>query len=159
MTHNTRRLTENAAGIPAGLQSRDTISDERLACPRPRLTNAARGDKTRSAAMRPSVKLLWTLACSSCRPAGRGRDADARRGVGSHGADAESSVSTAAGYSSPVDVRLHSVLCLANRSAPSSFGQYTTLTYSKKGKVFPYSLPSGGPGADPGVQAVSPQVT
>ena len=27
-----------------------------------------------------------------------------------------------------------------------------------KGKVFPYSLPSVGPGADPGVQAVSPQV-
>ena len=25
-------------------------------------------------------------------------------------------------------------------------------------KVFPYSLPSVGPGADPGVQAVSPQV-
>ena len=29
----------------------------------------------------------------------------------------------------------------------------------KKGKVFPYSLPSVGPGADPGVQAVSLQVT
>ena len=28
-----------------------------------------------------------------------------------------------------------------------------------KGKVFPYSLPSVGPEADPGVQAVSPQVT
>jgi len=28
-----------------------------------------------------------------------------------------------------------------------------------KGKVFPYSLPSVGPGADPGVEAVSPQVT
>jgi len=28
-----------------------------------------------------------------------------------------------------------------------------------KGKVFPYSLPSVGPGADFGVQAVSPQVT
>jgi len=28
-----------------------------------------------------------------------------------------------------------------------------------KGKVFPYSLPNVGPGADPGVQAVSPQVT
>jgi len=28
-----------------------------------------------------------------------------------------------------------------------------------KGKVFPYSLPSVGPGADPGVQAVSPQAT
>ena len=26
-------------------------------------------------------------------------------------------------------------------------------------KVFPYSLPNVGPGADPGVQAVSPQVT
>ena len=40
----------------------------------------------------------------------------------------------------------------------------TSLHYSfrlmvKKGKVFPYSLPSVGPGADPGVQAVSPQVT
>ena len=30
---------------------------------------------------------------------------------------------------------------------------------SEIGKVFPYSLPSVGPGADPGVQAVSPQVT
>jgi len=29
----------------------------------------------------------------------------------------------------------------------------------KKGKGFPYSIPSIGPGADPGVQAVSPQVT
>ena len=28
-----------------------------------------------------------------------------------------------------------------------------------KGKVFPYSLLSVGAGADPGVQAVSPQVT
>ena len=28
-----------------------------------------------------------------------------------------------------------------------------------KSKVFPYSLPSIGPGADPSVQAVSPQVT
>jgi len=33
------------------------------------------------------------------------------------------------------------------------------LLTGKKGKVFPYSLPSVGPGADPGVQAVSPQVT
>jgi len=32
-------------------------------------------------------------------------------------------------------------------------------TIQLKGKVFPYSLPSVGPGADPGVQAVSPQVT
>ena len=32
-------------------------------------------------------------------------------------------------------------------------------SYSKKGKVFLYSSPSAGPGADPGVQAVSPQVT
>ena len=29
----------------------------------------------------------------------------------------------------------------------------------KKGEVFPYSLPSVGPVANPGVQAVSPQVT
>jgi len=32
--------------------------------------------------------------------------------------------------------------------------------YNKKGKGFPYSIPSSvGPGADPGLQAVSPQVT
>ena len=29
----------------------------------------------------------------------------------------------------------------------------------KKVKAFPYSIPSVGPGADPNVQAVSPQVT
>ena len=29
----------------------------------------------------------------------------------------------------------------------------------KKGKVLPYSIPSVGPGADPGVQTISPQVT
>ena len=34
-----------------------------------------------------------------------------------------------------------------------------TLTRLKKGKVFPYSLPSVRPGADPGVQANSPQAT
>jgi len=32
-------------------------------------------------------------------------------------------------------------------------------SYLKNGKVFPYSLPIVGPGADPSVQAVSPQVT
>jgi len=36
---------------------------------------------------------------------------------------------------------------------------FQSFTYKVKGKVFPYSLPSVGPGADPGVQAVSPQVT
>ena len=36
---------------------------------------------------------------------------------------------------------------------------YGRLVKGKKGNVFPYSLPSVGPGADPGVQAVSPQVT
>ena len=34
-----------------------------------------------------------------------------------------------------------------------------TVTSLKKVKFFPYSLPSVGPGADPGVQAVSPLVT
>jgi len=34
-----------------------------------------------------------------------------------------------------------------------------TISGLVKVKVFPYSLPSVGPGADPGVQAVRPQVT
>ena len=38
-------------------------------------------------------------------------------------------------------------------------GDSTQTCYRVKGKVFPYSLPSFGPGADPGVQAVSPQMT
>jgi len=48
-------------------------------------------------------------------------------------------------------------------SAPSTWNSVPAHIHSidtlKKGKVFPYSLPSVGPGADPGVQAVSPQVT
>ena len=32
-------------------------------------------------------------------------------------------------------------------------------SYNGKGKVLPYSLPNVGPRADPGVQAVSLQVT
>jgi len=40
----------------------------------------------------------------------------------------------------------------------NGYNIHTTIVI-KKGKVFPYSLPSVGPGADPGVQAVSPQVT
>jgi len=40
------------------------------------------------------------------------------------------------------------------------FGREASIDKSHtKGKVFPCSLPSVGPGADPGVQAVSPQVT
>ena len=35
----------------------------------------------------------------------------------------------------------------------------TMTTLLKKVKGFPYSIPSVGPGADPGVQAVSSQVT
>ena len=41
-------------------------------------------------------------------------------------------------------------------------GDRILVIISKKGKVFPYSLLGVGPGlpgADPGVQAVSPQVT
>jgi len=34
---------------------------------------------------------------------------------------------------------------------------YKTKLCTVEGKDFPYSLPSVGPGADPGVQAVSPQ--
>ena len=36
---------------------------------------------------------------------------------------------------------------------------FESLKYVKVKGSFPYSLPSVGPGADPGVQAVSPQVT
>jgi len=45
-----------------------------------------------------------------------------------------------------------------NKGDPSNY-RPISLTSKGKGKVFPYSLPSVGPGADPGVQAVSPQVT
>jgi len=57
---------------------------------------------------------------------------------------------------------------IANESVPIQWAHsagslgwpFSMLTYKcKKGKVFPYSLPSVGPGADPGVQAVSQQVT
>ena len=44
-----------------------------------------------------------------------------------------------------------------NGNIPTQY--YYVVSDIGKGKVFPYSLPSVGPGADPGVQAVSPQVT
>jgi len=59
------------------------------------------------------------------------------------------------------DVENHSV----NRMAGSQTCHLSTVTIrvdsqmAKKGKGFPYSIPSVGPGADPSVQAVSPQVT
>jgi len=38
-------------------------------------------------------------------------------------------------------------------------GRHDGIVLSKKGTGFPYSIPSVGPGADPGVRAVSSQVT
>ena len=59
-----------------------------------------------------------------------------------------------------------SLYCSPSKKLLHTVGpEATILTYllsahvKGKGKVFPYSLPSVGPGADPGVQAVSPQVT
>ena len=51
--------------------------------------------------------------------------------------------------------------CTKADEYPASFVQRNQEqnTGKGKGKVSPYSLPSVGPGADPGVQAVSPQVT
>ena len=45
------------------------------------------------------------------------------------------------------------------RLTVTSVPKHAIIVKKVKGKVFPYSLPSVGPGADPGVQAVSPQVT
>ena len=42
---------------------------------------------------------------------------------------------------------------------PFTLCEILVLCRKAKGKGFPYSIPSVGPGADPGVQAVSPQVT
>jgi len=53
----------------------------------------------------------------------------------------------------------HCVGTLSFHIVLSCVGLQLFLFPVKKGKVFPYSLPSVGPGADPGVQAVSPQVT
>jgi len=44
-------------------------------------------------------------------------------------------------------------------NSPISLKLFSEVTYPLLYKDFPYSLPSAGLGADPGVQAVSPQVT
>ena len=58
---------------------------------------------------------------------------------------------------------LRSMTAACRRSKVAHFSGFTVLAYltdeKGKSKVFPDSLPSIGPGADPGVQAVSPQVT
>jgi len=49
---------------------------------------------------------------------------------------------------------------LETSTGPSGFyDSGCTFTFKGKGKGFAYSIPSVGPGADPDVQAVSPQVT
>jgi len=47
----------------------------------------------------------------------------------------------------------------ANAVVTKDFTSSYTCCYTKKGRGFPYWLPSIGPGADPGVQGVSQQVT
>ena len=57
---------------------------------------------------------------------------------------------------------IHEILftCIYNYLLPTPYTDLHDCIIKKvKGKVFTYSLPSVGPGADPGVQAVSPQVT
>jgi len=61
-------------------------------------------------------------------------------------------------------MQLKAILCRTSiKKLRSAYYKKLLLTYylniSVKGKVFRYLLPSVGPGADPGVQAVSPQVT
>ena len=52
------------------------------------------------------------------------------------------------------------IVRLRPHSITLSWSQTRSATWIKvKVKAFPYSIPSVGPGADPGVQAVSPQVT
>ena len=56
---------------------------------------------------------------------------------------------------------MHKTNCKPNQdinTRPTNL-QATIMHTLKKGKGFPYSTPSVGPGADPGVQAVSLQVT
>jgi len=51
------------------------------------------------------------------------------------------------------------MLLLRKIYRPFALGLIVVITNTVKGEVLPYSLPNVGPGADPGVQAVNPQVT
>ena len=52
-------------------------------------------------------------------------------------------------------VSFHTVVVTEPRDWLGTTSPNDLFSVEKKGKVFPYSLPSVGPGADPGVQAVS----
>ena len=60
-----------------------------------------------------------------------------------------------------IESRLDHVIAASLRTTTRRQQRFLTelVTIKGKGTVFPYSLPSVGPGADPGVQAVSRQVT
>jgi len=51
------------------------------------------------------------------------------------------------------------VMCHSDSISPTQNFAHLCFILIKKGKGFPHSLPIVEPGADPGVQAVSPQVT
>ena len=59
------------------------------------------------------------------------------------------------GADTPGRVQTHNATSPAQPTASTS----APTAHKMPGKGFPYSLPSVGPGADPGVQTVSPQVT
>jgi len=61
-------------------------------------------------------------------------------------------------FAADVQIKLHVLYCTGIVNA-MRVSVRELQNVKGKGKVFPYSLPSVGPGADPGVQAVSPQVT
>ena len=61
----------------------------------------------------------------------------------------------------PCSVTAQLVVCIPQCHSSDAVAKYhgNNVILKGKGKGFPYSLPSVGPGADLGVQAVSPQVT
>jgi len=53
----------------------------------------------------------------------------------------------------------HTLCCVMRKFSYLEYFFWNFIQTRIKGKVLPHLLPSAGPGADPGVQAVSPQVT
>ena len=101
-------------------------------------------------------RIVWRIRCCLLEGRGRGDGPDVpRRHQRYVSIDSESELTSTS----------------HTHSAPTLYGPvfvwrncirhvYEALSFlDKKIKAFPYSIPSVGPGADPGVQAVSPQVT
>ena len=148
---STARQTSSASSSPSPVRRPEvTASDGCLATAQVRVTRASNG---RTSAMKSAG---GSVGRSATLPAGRASMLPTATHSRSRPAGTDNSPSRT---NVQQRLKVKHRLTLATTVRVHNCHRHCLTVKGKTGKGFPYSLPSVGPGADPGVQAVSLQVT